>query len=264
MRISPRLLFPLLMAVPFLQGVYYHPRLPQMVASHFGADGSPDDWTEKTSFVVVSLVLSEVVIGFLAMLVLVGRLLVPIDVPGNARPANPEEAERRRQYGELARQSYLSFATWFGLATSVFLLAILQMAYAANMQTPTGRVQVFPVLVPYLVILGVLIYRLARAESRMNRLCPRALPPGVWFPAKRIGYGWGPPCCWQGWVFMGGWMAMLLGGIAVAIRLAQEMAFAFILPYALVMVVILVVVCWKKGERPGWRGVGCASGERAE
>jgi hypothetical protein len=28
-------------------------------------------------------------------------------------------------------------------------------------------------------------------------------PPGrkIWFPAKRYGWGWGLPCCWQGWVF---------------------------------------------------------------
>ena len=28
-----------------------------------------------------------------------------------------------------------------------------------------------------------------------------------WFPAKRYGWGWGPPQTWQGWVvFVVGWL----------------------------------------------------------
>ncbi len=36
--------------------------------------------------------------------------------------------------------------------------------------------------------------------------------PTYWFPAKRYGWGWGLPSVWQGWVVMGIFAVLLLGG----------------------------------------------------
>lgn len=48
-----------------------------------------------------------------------------------------------------------------------------------------------------------------------------------WFRAKRYGWGWGLPTAWQGWVVM-----------------------------ALFSCLLLVAVCWAKGEPPRWRWGG--------
>lgn len=32
----------------------------------------------------------------------------------------------------------------------------------------------------------------------------------IWLPAKRYGWGWGVPICWQGWAVMGGYLSGLM------------------------------------------------------
>ena len=71
--------------------------------------------------------------------------------------------------------------------------------------------------------------------------------PNYWFPAKRYGWGWGPPRTWQGWVVMALFFALLAGG--GLIFLPTEVGF-FI--YTVVLVVLLIAVCYAKGEPPRW------------
>ena len=71
-----------------------------------------------------------------------------------------------------------------------------------------------------------------------------------WFPAKRYGWGWGPPVAWQGWVVMIGWFALLLGGVLrIGLRAHPLLHAGFVTA----MVLALVLVCYWKGEPPRWR-----------
>jgi hypothetical protein len=72
--------------------------------------------------------------------------------------------------------------------------------------------------------------------------------PKYWFPAKKIGWGWGPPTCWQGWLVMVVWLLLLAGGAFV---LMPNTA-AFII-YTVIMATVLTIICWLKGEKPRWR-----------
>jgi hypothetical protein len=74
-------------------------------------------------------------------------------------------------------------------------------------------------------------------------------PPRYWFPAKRYGWGWGPPATWQGWVVLGVWLAAQL---AAVVLLAPEDKTEFFAVTA-VLVLALVGVCLAKGEPPRWR-----------
>jgi len=74
-----------------------------------------------------------------------------------------------------------------------------------------------------------------------------------WFPAKRYGWGWGPPVTWQGWVVLAGYF-LLLGVAALRFLPAHDMP-AFLAATALLSAV-LVLVCWWKGEPPAWRWGG--------
>jgi hypothetical protein len=77
--------------------------------------------------------------------------------------------------------------------------------------------------------------------------------PNYWFPAKRYGWGWGPPVVWQGWVVLVVYVLLAALGIAL-----------FPLPGALIGYLIYLVasttafigVCYWKGEPPKWRWGG--------
>lgn len=71
-----------------------------------------------------------------------------------------------------------------------------------------------------------------------------------WFPAKRYGWGWGPPERWQGWLVLVLY-ALLLVLSAILFLPADNIA-AFLACTA-ALTAALIVVCWVKGEKPGWR-----------
>lgn len=71
-----------------------------------------------------------------------------------------------------------------------------------------------------------------------------------WFPAKRYGYGWGPPKVWQGWVVLAIFIALVALG---ALTLLPHHGAPVFLGYVLVLVAALIAICYFKGEPPEWR-----------
>lgn len=74
-------------------------------------------------------------------------------------------------------------------------------------------------------------------------------PTRYWFPAKRFGWGWGPPTTWQGW------LVLAAGGaaqIVIAVRWMPGEPVRFGLATA-ALVVALIAICYAKGEPPAWR-----------
>ncbi len=71
-----------------------------------------------------------------------------------------------------------------------------------------------------------------------------------WFPAKRFGWGWGLPNSWQGWAVLVVFIGLVIGGIFLFNAGANPLPF---IAYAAGLCVLLVVVCWLKGEPPRWR-----------
>lgn len=71
-----------------------------------------------------------------------------------------------------------------------------------------------------------------------------------WFPAKRYGWGWSFPTCWQGW------------GVFFAYAASVALIFYFLPPARdidlflvsiAISTAVLLAVCWLKGEPPSWR-----------
>jgi len=71
-----------------------------------------------------------------------------------------------------------------------------------------------------------------------------------WFPAKRFGWGWGLPTVWQGWVVVAAFACLILAGAAVILPSRGPATFV---AYAALLCLILVFICWLKGEPPRWR-----------
>jgi len=71
-----------------------------------------------------------------------------------------------------------------------------------------------------------------------------------WFPAKRYGWGWGLPTCWQGWVVYA--LFVLLVTLGLAFFPPQRHLVAFLV-YVLALSAVVGAICWLKGEPPRWR-----------
>jgi hypothetical protein len=71
-----------------------------------------------------------------------------------------------------------------------------------------------------------------------------------WFPAKRYGWGWGPPTTWQGWVVIALYIALVVAGVGLASPSNEPGAF---IAWVVLITLLLIAVCWLKGEPPRWR-----------
>ena len=73
---------------------------------------------------------------------------------------------------------------------------------------------------------------------------------GYWFPAKRYGWGWGLPITWQGRVVF----AVFFGLVAAGAFLfpPRQMLVTYVV-YVVLLCVVLIGICWLKGEPPRWR-----------
>jgi hypothetical protein len=74
-------------------------------------------------------------------------------------------------------------------------------------------------------------------------------PPKYWFPAKRYGWGWGPPNTWQGWAILIGFGATL---VVAGLRLLPTHPTSFLV-LAVAVCGLLTFICYLTGEPPRWR-----------
>ena len=72
-----------------------------------------------------------------------------------------------------------------------------------------------------------------------------------WFPAKRSGWGWGPPSAWQGWVVLAIYVALVLAGIPLV---QGSLGSAVYVGYLMLLTMALIAICWLTGEPPRRRG----------
>jgi len=69
----------------------------------------------------------------------------------------------------------------------------------------------------------------------------------IWFKRKLYGWGW-TPCSWEGWL-------VLLVWIILFISLVKKIDHEFLKNEILILlsVVVLIFICYKKGEKPRWQ-----------
>lgn len=72
----------------------------------------------------------------------------------------------------------------------------------------------------------------------------------IWFPAKRYGWGWGLPLTWQGWLLIAMYFILLSAGTFVFQPDQRPISYVV---YTAVLSLILIGICWLKGEPPRWR-----------
>ena len=77
--------------------------------------------------------------------------------------------------------------------------------------------------------------------------------PRYWFPAKPNGWGWGPPCAWEGWLVLLAFVMLLFTAGRFFVQYQNLPGF---LVNVLVLGGVLIAVCLWKGEPPRWRSGG--------
>lgn len=70
----------------------------------------------------------------------------------------------------------------------------------------------------------------------------------LWFKAKTYGWGW-CPCSWEGWSILLIWAILFtLAVVKMDHEWFKNILFIFLIT------AILIYICYKKGEKPHWRG----------
>ncbi len=73
----------------------------------------------------------------------------------------------------------------------------------------------------------------------------------IWFRAKRYGYGW-YPSSWEGWLTLVLFLAVTCVNTIRILPATQPDAVPFF-TIQFIALVILFVICFKKGEKARWR-----------
>jgi len=74
-----------------------------------------------------------------------------------------------------------------------------------------------------------------------------------WFPAKRYGWGWGPPTTWQGWVVLAIYLIII---VLVSYFIPPDHHPVVFAAGLMISTALFVLICWRKGEPPRWRWGG--------
>jgi len=78
-------------------------------------------------------------------------------------------------------------------------------------------------------------------------------PEGYWFKRKLYGWGW-TPARWQGWMVIAVFTALIVLNfywVDANTHSVSDTLFA-VLPRTVLLVLLLILVCYKKGESPRW------------
>ncbi len=72
-------------------------------------------------------------------------------------------------------------------------------------------------------------------------------PQHYWFKRKLYGWGW-TPVRWQGWVTI---LVYVLLVIPFSLKFGEKPRFFFVVLF--ILTIFLLLVCYKKGEKPRWQ-----------
>ena len=134
----------ILCAACVLHALYYYPLLPDMVAAHFDAAGSPDGWAAKNSFMAAYLG-AALFIMLLFSGISLGIARLPdskINIPDKEYWLAPQ---RRRQTFDLIAQ----FMFWLAAATLALVLDIsnqsiqVQMGRSSELDHPFSSIMLY-------------------------------------------------------------------------------------------------------------------------
>ncbi len=150
-----------LIVVMIVQVLYYYPRLPDMMASHFNEAGEPDGWSSKSSFFAILgglIVLTALI--FAGMGLWLPKLPTSIiNLPQRDYWLAPE---RREETFRVLSEYML----WFGAVTMLLFVGMIHQIVQANLKADPRLENPWLFLAPYLAFTGVWILALIKRFQR--------------------------------------------------------------------------------------------------
>ena len=143
--------------VTVIQAMYYAPKLPDKMASHFGQGGNPDGWMSKTTFLAFMIGMQFGLTAFLlGMGWVAGKLPISmVNIPNREYWLHEDRAADTLNYlaGMLA---------WITAATALLMVFVFQLSIQANLADET-KLPMGPFLIilgGYLVVITAIVIRM--------------------------------------------------------------------------------------------------------
>lgn len=160
-KIATSLVFMLIIIGLGLQIVYW-PQLPARVATHFGKDGNPNDWMNKSIATILNCGLVVIIPLFFMAIgsLLRGLPTALINIPNREYWFAPERREQSLQW-------ISTIMSWFAVAIASLVVVVNHLTFVANRDGESLRSSAFlTALVVFLVttfcIVAIMIRRFRR------------------------------------------------------------------------------------------------------
>ena len=126
----PKLVFFLMLALGLLQWAHVYPQLPDAMAAHFAANGTPNGYQAKQAFFTLMFVMLglSAFVAFLTPRILANKPPDRINLPNKAYWLSPEHREETVRY-------FHTQMGWFGCAILFVLLYGTSLAINANLSS---------------------------------------------------------------------------------------------------------------------------------
>ena len=142
----------------------YYPLLPEKIASHFDAQGIPNDWTTKQQFVWLAGGTFAGLTLLLCAMPIIVRIAPPslINLPNKDYWLGPEQRDATFQF-------LTTWMLWFAACTLWLLAIVLHAAMVANLQRPPQLMPMWWLLGGFLAAVMALLFVLMRRFRRTER-----------------------------------------------------------------------------------------------
>jgi uncharacterized membrane protein len=127
----PGSIFALLILYGVLQARFYASKMPEVMASHFGASGRPNGWQTHSAFFLTELLVVALatLVGFVVPWTIKAIPVSLINLPNKEHWLAPERREVTLAF-------FRAQFAWMGCALLAFLLFVMELAFRANLATP--------------------------------------------------------------------------------------------------------------------------------
>ena len=158
----PQNCFVLILLLATAKAIYDYQQLPDVLASHFNAFGTPNGWMSKAAFFVfyAAIVLMSALVGFVIPRRIAASPDSRLRLPNKDYWLAPER--RAGTFAFFKRQ----FA-WYGCALLALEVIVMEMAMSANLHAPI-RLAPAPMLALILAFVGFNLYWVLQLHRRFS------------------------------------------------------------------------------------------------
>ena len=147
-----------------VQYIYYAPRLPEILGSHFGVTGAVNGWQTKSALfsMELAIIVLAAVVSFGIPRIIAAMPVSTINLPHKEFWLSPERRDETMAH-------IRAWTAWFGCALLAFLLFVMELAFRANLRTPPrfNNAAFVPALLAFAAVDTALLIRLILHFSRV-------------------------------------------------------------------------------------------------